>query len=136
MSSLQETKLIIEELFKTNWTDTPIHFSGQEFDARKMPQWINLIIRPSRITRASVSNGRSIMSLDVYVPCWSDTEAESFELADKIIAFFNSKVGSSAIKILMPNSIDSVTIIDQGWNEANKSFVVPMFSMTVQVGNC
>jgi len=136
MSQLQTTKVVIEEIFKAGWTDTPIHYSGQEFDGKGMPKWINLVIKPSRIVNASVSNMRKVMVVDFYVPCWADNENKSFELADSIIEFVETSFADPTTKAVMPNRIEQVQIIDQGWNNSNKSFVVVMFSVIMDVGNC
>jgi len=131
MSTLQATKAIIETMFADNWTSTPVHFSGQEFDAKGMNEWLNLNIRPARIVSGSISNGRTIMTANVFVPCWASTEVDSFTLADEVIAFVDAQFSKASMR----NRVESVEFIDQGWNEANKSYVILMFSIVLD-GEC
>ena len=118
-SSLRSTKLFFENIFFNDWAETPIHYAGQEFDSDGIPQWINLYYMPRSTGTPGFGSNKSEGYLNVI--CWATNEADSMELADKVIEFATTK-NEPNIYI-----IKNVTIDDHGWVDANSVFTFVSF---------
>lgn len=124
--NLKETKIYFETLFTDVWNCTPVHFAGEEF--KSTDEWINPVYRPLRSRSNGVSVTASVESGQLFVVCWSDYEIDAFGLSDRVITFLKTEVDGSMFRMT------GHSVIDNGWNESNKVFVV--LSFTFEQFNC
>lgn len=125
---LKETKKYFEDLFNDNWTATPIHFGGQEFNAENIPQWINPTVQPLRNTATGI-NGSMMYSFFVYVVCWAETDVDCMDLADSVAGFMSANIGDDYSTV-------GYNIIDHGWQDSNSVFTVMSFECKTYGGDC
>ena len=130
MTNFKDIKYYFEDMFNTGWTDTPIHFGGQEFDAPStFAEWINLVYTPQRSERGSISDNLSIIYGTVYISCWAEDDVDVMGLTDDVIAFVEEALAS-------PHKILKTTIIDHGWNTANKSYTIIALNIQSTLNEC
>ncbi len=127
---LKETKYYYENMFKTLWTSTPIHFAAQEFDKKikTTGEWVNLIYKPTSLVTSSFS-GKKAYGL-VYVVCWSDNDVRSMEIADEVIKFIQENNDS------LLYSIKNIEIVDHGWQTASSAFTILSFRVEYYEDQC
>jgi len=128
--NLRETKLYFENVFYTNWNDTPVHYAGQEFDGSGYDAWVNPVYKPLRSTANGISNTTNISMGVLYIPCWHTTDAGAMELADTMVEFIDANIDK---KLFRHRGYD---VIDHGWDESNKVFVVLSFTFEQFDGTC
>ena len=126
---LKETKFYFENLFATLWTNTPIHYAGQEFDATGIQRWINPTVTPVRNTFNGLGQ-RKLFEFNLYIPCWAENDVESMQLADEIALFVKDNVDGS---LYHSNGYD---VIDHGWQDSNQVFTVLSFRFKSFDGQC
>ncbi len=128
-SNFKDTKIAIDTLFKDNWTDTPIHYSGVSFDSTNIPQWINVIYDPLSGGNTGVGGSSTISKGLVHVVCWAEFEFEANEVADDVVAMFFSN---------LPSTISSIDyeISDQGYNDNSKAYMMLTFPIKSFITVC
>ena len=126
--NLQETKKYFEDMFENSWLETPVHFTGQDFDGKEHDQWVNPVYKPLRNTSNGISASTSIDMGQLYIVCWADTDTDAMELTDTVIVFVKDN-----IKDFRHRGYD---IIDHGWDESNKVFVMLSFTFEQFSGSC
>ncbi len=129
MSGLKAGKFFFDEMFSTLWTQTPVHYAGQGFDAEGMDQWINPTYRPSRRDRPSLSGQVTRTYANIYIPCWAETDVDVMGLMDDVIEFVETNTVS-------PYKINNISIIDHGFDDSNKVFGIIMVSIEHYQGIC
>ncbi len=130
ISSFKSTKYYFENLFSTLWTDTPIHYAGQEFNGDGVEKWVNPFYTPRGGSNFGVSNEASVGMGVLYVACWTDNDTDCMELADDIVAFVNTNIDNTSYKI------GRFEIDDHGWNESSKVFMIVNFAIETVDGVC
>jgi hypothetical protein len=128
ISNLKETKYYFENLFATKWTETPVHFVGQEYNSKGVSSWINPRFAPSGGRLSALSGQQTKLRGELDVVCWAKNDVDAFDLADKTIAF----VSNNATDF----SLTNFEISDHGWNESNMVYVVITFIFTYYAGTC
>ena len=128
ISNMKETKYFFENMFLTNWSDTPVHFVGQEFTAKGLTSWINPRFVPSGGRLGGLSGLRSRLEAELDVVCWAKNDVEAFDLADKIVSFVHANANDF--------NINGYEVNDHGWNENNMVYVILTFSFTYYAGMC
>ena len=118
--NLQTTKKYFEDIFHNYWNETDVHFVGQDFDGAQHESWVNPVYKPLRNTPNGVST--SIEMGQLYIVCWAENDTDAMELADITIEFIKANVDKSLFKSRGHD------IIDHGWDESNKVFVMLSFS--------
>ena len=118
-SSLRQTKLFFEKMFFEEWSSTPIHYAGQEFNSKGIGKWINPYYSPRYV--GTPGFGSNIQNGYLNVICWATDDASSMELADEIIEFVTSKNENNLY------IIKDVNIDDHGWVDANSVFTFVSF---------
>ena len=126
--NLQATKKYFEDMFSSYWTNTDIHFAGQEFDGSKRNSWINPIYKPLRNTSNGVSSTTSIEMGQLYIVCWADTDNEVMGLAASVIEFIDVNVETPLFRSRGHD------MIDHGWDDSNKVFVMLSFTSSISSG--
>ena len=127
--SLKSGKYFFDNMFSTLWTQTPIHYAGCEFDAEGMAQWVNPVYTPSRQEKASLSNKVTRTYANIYIPCWADNDVDVMGLMDDVIDFIETNTVS-------PYKINSVQVIDHGFDDSNKVFGIIMVGIEHISGDC
>ena len=117
-------------MFSSDWNETDIHFVGQDFDGSQHDTWINPVYKPLRSTPNGVSTSTSIDMGQLYIVCWAETDIDAMELTDTVIAF----VGDNMDKTLF--RARGHDIIDHGWDDSNKVFVMLSFTFEQFSGTC
>jgi len=125
---MKENKFYFENMFATKWTNTPIHFVGEEFDSKGITSWINPRFVPSGGTLAALSGQLTRIKSELDVVCWGKNEMEAFDLADSIIEFVKSNADEF--------SITHFEINDHGWNESNMVYIIVTFALNYYEGDC
>ncbi len=129
ISSLQATKYYFDELFMSSWTSTPVHYAGQEFNAKEVPQWVNPFYAPKYGDKKGLSNTLSSNYGNLYVACWAETDVEVMAIADDVVAFLNNIVNKEY-------RVKKYEISDHGWQESNQVYIMLTFSLEVLDGAC
>lgn len=127
-SSLKSTKYYLESLFSQNWSETPIHFAGEEFDGKSIDKWINIFYSPL-LSRSGGLSESSYTIGNFYVICWANTDVDVMSMGDNAVSFMNTNIDKSYYKL------KNFEIADHGWNESNKVFLVLTFSIET-LPNC
>ena len=126
--TLRESKEYFEYIFFNNWTQSPIHYAGEEFKNKGLKTWVNPMYHAGR---GKLTLGGSVKNTGVLnVICWADTDAEALEVADDVIAMILSKVDTNLF------SISKYEIPDEGWDDSNRNYVFVSFDMTHYAGTC
>ena len=128
ISNLHATKEYFENMFATKWTETPVHYVGQDFDQDSVVKWINPFYAPSRSENSGIS-GVTRNYGNLRVACWADSDANAMELVDTVITFIGSNVG-------VEYRIFNYSIDDHGFHKANKVYVIVSFSLEILEGTC
>ena len=128
--TLKETKFYFENLFSTLWTDTPIHYAGVNFDGAQQSKWINPVYKPMRSRNNGFSSNTFVALSQLYIVCWADHDIDAMELSDNVITFVNESVDKTQFKSR------GYEIVDHGWDDSNKVFVMLSFSYEQLVGTC
>lgn len=128
--SIKETKIYFETLFASDWTDTDIHYAGQEFDGPTRDKWINPVYKPLRSRNSGVSDTTTIDMGQLYIVCWAEIDLEVMELADDVINFISENLDKQQYRE------KGYEIIDHGWGDSNKVFVVLSFTFEKFNGTC
>lgn len=129
---LKNIKYYFENLFATKWTDTSIHFAGQEFDPKKLgvTSWVNPYYSPTRRRNFGLGNGGKVYYGDLFVVCWHENDVEVMELGDKVADFMDNKVDKNLFKI------KGYDVVDHGWDTTNKPFILMSFTLETVRGVC
>jgi hypothetical protein len=129
-SNFTQVKKDIDDIFKLNWVDTPIHFSGMSFDSTGKEKWINVVYEPAENMQSGISGSTTESRGMVYVVCWADYEYDAMALADSIVTLFNANLPAYIVN-------KEHNIIDIGYNENSKSFLVLAFPIKSYIsGEC
>lgn len=128
--NLRETKLYFETLFNSFWTGTPIHYAGMEFDGTKHVSWINPVYKPLRSTSNGVSGNTSVELGQLYVVCWADYDSDAMKLSDDVVDFLKTNINKAQFRSR------GYEIIDHGWDESNKVFIMLSFTYEQLSGSC
>ena len=128
--NLLETKKYFEDIFHSYWNETDVHFIGQDFNSKDHDTWINPVYKPLRSTPNGVSTSTSIDMGQLYIVCWADTDTTAMELADKVIEFIDINVETPLFRARGHD------IIDHGWDDSNKVFVMLSFTFEQFSGSC
>jgi hypothetical protein len=128
ISNFKETKYYFENMFATNWSQTPIHFVGQEFDASGIDAWVNPRFVPSRGDTVGINGNKTKQYAELDIVCWAKNDVEAFDLADQIVAFINATIEGF--------DINGYEINDHGWNDSNMVYVVLTFVFNYYTGDC
>jgi hypothetical protein len=115
-------------MFASHWHDTPVHFVGQEYNAKGVDAWVNPRFVPSGGKISGFSSERTKLNGELDVVCWAKNDVKAFELADDIINF----VTEFAKEFPLTN----FEINDHGWNDSNMVYIVVTFVFTYYAGNC
>lgn len=127
LSNTKETKQLIDNTFIDNWTLTPIHYAGAKFNSKNIDEWVNIVYEP-RGGALTGLNGTSTSTRGViYAVCWSETSLNTMELVDNVILFIDRYLDKNII-------VRGNEIIDQGYDENNKSFMVVSFPINSYIG--
>jgi len=129
---LKDIKFYFENLFETKWTETSIHFAGQEFDptALGLKKWINPYYSPLRNKDFGLGGGAKRYIGDLFIVCWEENDVLVMDLADKVSTFIENEVDRKLFKF---NGYD---VVDHGWDNTNKAFIILSFSMETVRGAC
>ena len=127
-SNLKAAKFYFEKLFMDNWTDSPIHFVGQEFDSTGIPSWINPHFIPRSGTLAALSGKRTRLDAALDVVCWASNDVEALDLTDKVIDFVATQAKDF--------SVTKFEINDNGWDNSNMVYVLLTFKLKYYAGDC
>ncbi len=129
---LKNIKFYFENLFATKWTETSIHFAGQEFDPQALgiSSWVNPYYTPTRRRNFGLGGGGKIYYGDLYITCWDDNDVKVMELGDKIADFIDSSVDRGLFKL------QGYDVVDHGWDTTNKAFVLLSFKFETIRGTC
>ncbi len=127
---LKEIKFYFENLFATKWTNTAIHFSGQEFEPKGLASWVNPTYSPTRRRSFGLGGNANTQYGDLYVVCWSDNDVNTMELADKVSAFIDTEVDGTLFRIM------GYEVLDHGWDSTNKAFIMLSFPIKTIGGEC
>lgn len=127
-SGLKETKFYFETLFAENWSTTPIHFVGQDFNQDDTPRWINPFYTPSYSQAKGLGDLTSNYGV-VRIACWAENDVEAMGLADVMITFMSENT-SNAYRVA------KYTIDDHGWHKSDKVFVIVSFNVEILEGIC
>jgi len=80
-----QNKIDISTFFLTNWTTTPIHWSGNDFNITGVSEWIFLEVKPKRSSAQSLNNdGKYNEEMLINCIIYSKSEIRSIELFDKL----------------------------------------------------
>ena len=126
-SNLKGTKYYFEKLFQDEWTNTPIHFAGQEFDSTGRDTWVN----PRFVPQGGSLNSfgmRTKLYGAVDVVCWAKNDVEVFDLVDNVVEFMSAHGKDYAIHKFEVN--------DHGWDDSNMVYVYLTFNLTYYEGEC
>ena len=125
--SFKQTKFYFENLFSVEWTKTPVHFAGMEFDKKKKTagEWINLTYKPSYLKSQGLDSG--IQSGMVTVVCWAETDVDSMGLSDDVVSFFNMNIDTKF-------RVRSIDVIDHGWQTATSAYTMLSFRFEYNIG--
>lgn len=121
-STLQQTKFYFENLLQGLWTNTPIHFSGQEFNEKGISKWIN----PHYTPRGGETTGLDALTTNegmLYISCWADTDVDAMALGDEIIDFINTNIDRNSYRIRR------YEVADHGYTESNKVYAIIGFNI-------
>ena len=125
--SLRANKLYFENEFFTKWTDTPIHYAGQEFNSEGIDKWINPVYhplsgKPQGMTKFGASMSQRA-SFDIV--CWAKNDADAMELSDNIIAFVADNVNSSKF------AVSGYQVGDHAWDNTGLVYLYLSFDIMV-----
>ena len=128
--NLVETKKYFEDIFEDGWLETAVHYVGMEFDGSQHDRWVNPVYKPLRSTPNGISESTSISMGQLYIVCWADNDGDAMELADSVVAFISTDVDKTLFRHRGHD------VIDHGWNESNKVFVMLSFTFEQFNGTC
>ncbi len=129
ISNFKAGKFYFDKMFVDNWTLTPVHYAGEEFDGTGKDRWVNPSYKPTSRGSASLSKDVKRVEANLFVPCWGETDVEVMELLDEVIDFVEAHTKS-------PYTILNTSVIDHGWHDTNKVFGILMFSIEGIIGDC
>jgi len=129
---LKDIKFYFENLFATKWTETSIHFGGQEFDPKALgiSKWVNPYYTPTRTRAFGLGDNASIYYGDLYVVCWQKNDVEAMELADNVAKFINDNVDKHLFKLR------GYDVVDHAWDSTNKAYIILSFTIETIRGVC
>ena len=128
--NLRATKKYFEDIFHSYWTETEVHFVGQDFDGSQHDSWINPLYKPLRNTPNGVSTKTSIEMGQLYLVCWAEDDVSAMELADLAVEFISENVDKSLFRS------KGYDVVDHGWDTSNKVFVMLSFTFEQFSGTC
>ncbi len=130
MSSFKQGKYFFEDLFLVNWTQTPIHFAGQDFDGNGIPEWINVVFTPYQSANNGIGSQVKKLYATVTVTGWAENDVNVMQLGDQISAFVDEGVLNSEYTIKQTN------LLDHGWDESGKAYLITQFTVEFYAGVC
>ena len=128
--SLKETKFYFEDLFNKEWDCTPIHFVGSEFDGSEHEKWINIVYKPLGGSHDNLGNSAYKSMNQLYIVCWAENDVQGMDLADDVVTFVDEHVDASLYR---QRGYD---VIDHGFDESNKVFLLLSFTFEQRIGTC
>jgi len=123
-SNFKDSKYYFEQLFATEWHDTPVHFVGTEFDAHGIEKWVNPFYTPI-FGRPQGLGGITKNKGTLHVMVWAKNDVDAMELADNMVSF-----------IAKHTKVNRYEIADHGWSDANTVFLQLSFDVEVFIGVC
>ncbi len=127
-SNFRSNKLFFESLFFAEWQDTPIHFAGQEFAVDGIKEWVNPFFNPIGGRFTGVSGTLTENHASFSVVCWSDTDSNVMELADKVVTFVSQKATAYKLK--------GYEVTDHAWHDSNSVYIFLTFDVKMYKGSC
>ena len=120
---LRENKKYFETQFFNKWTQTPIHYAGQEFKNDGIESWINPIYYPrsGQHTGLSAFNAMQRGSFDVI--CWARNDADALGLSDDIIKFMIDNIDKDKF------TLQGYQIQDHAWDDSGLTYVYLSFNV-------
>lgn len=128
--NLRETKFYFENIFSTLWLETPVHYAGQDFDGAKHDAWVNPVYTPSHSIPNGISTTSNVQVGRLYIVCWAEEDVSVMDLVDVAVDFINTKVDK---QLFRHRGYD---VIDRGWDDSDKVFVVLAFTFEQLTGIC
>jgi len=122
--TLLQIKIAMETYFNTNYTTTPIHYAGTNFDTSLHTEWIYFEYIGSSIADSGLDN--AVYSHRGYIKLVSmaETSYRATEIADIALALFKGKNVSD----MYPNEM---LLMAQGYDKTlNKSYIELELNMT------
>lgn len=96
--SFLENKKSIEQFIYDNWTYTPIHWSGIDFNIEGLSEWIRIAYVPKNTINRSIDAEKSEIG-SIRIAIFAKIEFRVFELSDLILEMFkNKKIGNNFVK--------------------------------------
>lgn len=119
----QAAQALIETLFATNWTATPITYDGVSFDPRALEEWVRIAVREGAGNQASCGSSNVLFRYNgvVFVQIFTKNglgSGRAKELADLVTPIFRSKV-VSGIHYRVP--VVTVVGASDAWYQVNVS---------------
>jgi len=128
--NLKETKYYFENIFNSSWNKTPVHYAGMTFDGSKQSQWVNPIYKPMRNRSNGINDDTTVALGQLYVVCWADYDIDAMTLSDDVIAFLKEEVDGSLFRSR------GYEVVDHGWDDSDKVFMLLSFTYEHFVGEC
>lgn len=103
--SILDTKRGVSAFFFQNWTETPIHWFGLEFDINGLDEWIFVSYTHTSSKNADIngSDYRENGVIDILI--YARTENRTFEIYDMISNMLrNQRIGNTSVDLI---SIDN-----------------------------
>jgi len=122
--TLLQIKIAMETYFNTNYTTTPIHYAGTNFDTSLHTEWIYFEYIGSTIADSGLDN--AVYSHRGYIKLVSmaETSYRATDIADIALALFKGKNVSD----MYPNEM---LLTAQGYDKTlNKSYIELELNMT------
>ena len=118
---LQDIKLDIETKFYDHWSDTKVHYGGEEFDNKGLDKWVNVIYTPTLMHKSGLSSTKTnTYNVNVYMVCWAKDDIMGSSLVDTITTFTDEQFFS-----VLQSDIE---IVDRGWDESNMVYYLLRFN--------
>ena len=128
--NLRATKKYFEDIFHSDWTETAVHFVGQDFDGSQHDSWVNPVYKPLRNTPNGISAKSSIEMGQLYLVCWAKDDVSAMDLADLAVEFIGENVDKSLFRS------KGYDVVDHGWDNSDKVFVMLSFTFEQFSGTC
>lgn len=125
-SSFKETKIYFEKMFTTDWTLTPVHYAGEEFNSKDIEKWVNIFYEPTYGNHNDLSCNTANYG-NLHVASWADYDIDAMELSDIVTSFVNTNIDKTKYRVRR------FEVSDHGWNDSNKVFVLLTFSIEMLV---
>ena len=121
--SFKQTKFDFESMFSLLWTKTPVHFAGQELNARGLAEWVNPYFTP--LSGSNVGLGGAVQHRSMFnIVCWAESDVDVMDLSDEVREFVVANVDGDVYRLT------GYEVSDHGWQESNKVYLELSFIVT------